>query len=89
MCWLRAYANWEFRFSQIHYWLRCSFPVWRHWTAKQTRKGVILQRIYKAIQLSVLASVLAGVFWLRKSPQYRSQILQALMAGKEWIWSKA
>ncbi|KAJ6107968.1 hypothetical protein N7523_009291 [Penicillium sp. IBT 18751x] len=76
-------------FSQIDYWLRCSFPVWRHWTAKRTRKGVILQRIYKAIQLSVLASVVTGFVWLRKSPQHRSQILNALKAGKEWILSKA
>ncbi|KAJ5149360.1 hypothetical protein N7448_000938 [Penicillium atrosanguineum] len=76
-------------FSQIHYWLRCSFPVWRHWSAKQTRKGVILQRIYKAIQLSVLTGVIIGFVWLRKSPQHRSQILQTLMAGKNWIMSKA
>ncbi|KAJ5191137.1 uncharacterized protein N7498_010122 [Penicillium cinerascens] len=76
-------------FSQIHYWLRCSFPVWRDWTAKRTRKGVLLQRIYKAIQLSVLVSAITAIGWLRKSPQSRGRILQALSAGKDWILSKA
>ncbi|KAJ6118253.1 hypothetical protein N7471_013720 [Penicillium samsonianum] len=76
-------------YSQIHYWLRCTFPVWRHWTEKRTRKGVILRRIYKTIQLSLLISVITGLALLRGSPQYRSKAVQTLLAGRDWILSKA
>jgi hypothetical protein len=48
-----------------------------------------LQRIYKAIQLSVLVGAITGIAWLQKGPQHRSQIKQALLAGKDWLMSKA
>lgn len=77
------------RYSQIHYWLRCTFPVWRHWTAKRTRKGVILHRINKILQLTVFVGILSGIAFLRKNPQQRGQLLQALLAGKDWALSGA
>lgn len=77
------------RFSQIHYWLRCTFPVWRHWTVKRTRKGLVLHRLYKAFQLSVFVGILTGIAFLRKNPQQRGQLLQAVLDGKDWVLSGA
>ncbi|KAJ5906188.1 uncharacterized protein N7473_003104 [Penicillium subrubescens] len=76
-------------YSQIHYWYRCTFPIWSDWTAKWTRKGAILQGVRKAVRLSFLLSVLAALEWLRKNPHQRSQLLLALLAGKDWILSRA
>jgi hypothetical protein len=79
----------QHRYSQIHYWYRCTFPIWSDWTAKWTRKGAILQGVRKAVRLSFLLSVLAALEWLRKNPHQRSQLLLALLAGKDWILSRA
>lgn len=76
------------RWSQIHYWLRCSFPVWKDWTAKRTHKGVVLQRVHRAARLSVLVGLFAGLAWLRRNPHKGSQILQALQVGKELLLSR-
>lgn len=84
---IEIFADLVPRYSQIHYWLRCTFPVWRHWTAKRTRKGIILHRVYKAFQLTVLFGVLTGLAWLQKAPQHRGQLLRALSAGKDWVLS--
>lgn len=77
------------RYSQIHYWYRCTFPIWSDWTAKWTRKGAILQGVRKAVRLSFIFGVLAALAWLRKYPHRRSQLLLALLAGKDWILSRA
>jgi hypothetical protein len=41
------------------------------------------------VRLSFVFSVLAALAWLRKKPHQRSQLLLALLAGKDWILSKA
>ncbi|KAJ5963396.1 uncharacterized protein N7479_003272 [Penicillium vulpinum] len=74
-------------FTQIHYWLRCTFPVWRHWTAKLTRKGRILQGIRRAFQASIILGLIAGFGFLRQNPQQKSELVQSLLAGKEWLIS--
>lgn len=76
-------------YSQVHYWYRCTFPIWSDWTAKWTRKGAILQGTRKAVRLSFIFGVLAALAWLRKNPHQRSQLLLALLAGKNWILSRA
>ncbi|EKV05309.1 Fungal specific transcription factor, putative [Penicillium digitatum PHI26] len=48
-------------FTQIHYWLRCKFPVWRHWTANLTRKGRVLRVLRKVLQGLVILWLIAGV----------------------------
>ncbi|KAJ5810952.1 Transcription factor [Penicillium robsamsonii] len=74
-------------FTQIHYWLRCTFPVWRHWTAKLTRKGRILRAIRKSTQASIMVGLFAGVGFLHQNPQQKTQLVQSLLAGKEWLVS--
>lgn len=74
--------------TQLHYWLRCSFPYWSDWTAKRTRKGSLIQRVRKTIHLSMLVGLFAGLAWLRKNPQRGSQLLQTLRVGKELLLSR-
>ncbi|OQE21125.1 hypothetical protein PENSTE_c012G04367 [Penicillium steckii] len=74
--------------TQLHYWLRCSFPYWSDWSAKRTRKGTVIQRIQKTVRLSVLVGLFAGLAWLRKNPQQGSQLLQTLRVGKELLLSR-
>jgi hypothetical protein len=76
------------RWSQVHYWLRCSFPYWSHWTAKRTHKGAVLQRIHRGIRISVLFSIFAAVAWLRKNPRQGTQLLQSLRMGKALLLYK-
>lgn len=47
-----------------------------------------MQRVGKVVRLSVLLSILAGLTWLQKNPQYRNQVVQALLVGKDWLLSK-
>ena len=75
-------------YSQLHYWYKCTFPVWRDWSAKWTRKGVLHQRFSKALRLLVLAVFFFGVRELRKRPQYFVQVLQLLLVGKQQLLSK-
>ncbi|CAI7648786.1 unnamed protein product [Penicillium viridicatum] len=74
-------------FTQIHYWLRCTFPVWRHWTAKLTRKGRVLRGLRKVLQGSAILGFIAGFGFLRQNPQQKAQLVQSLLAGKEWLVS--
>ncbi|KAJ5150600.1 uncharacterized protein N7500_010789 [Penicillium coprophilum] len=82
-----AITDMAFRFTQIHYWLRCKFPVWRHWTAKLTRRGRTLRAIRKTIQASALLGLFAGIRFLHQNPQQKTQLVQSLLAGKEWLIS--
>jgi hypothetical protein len=75
------------RFTQIHYWLRCKFPVWSHWSAKLTRRGRVLQGIRRAVKASVFVALLAGFKFLYKNPEQRLQLVQSLLAGKAWLRS--
>ncbi|OQD67603.1 hypothetical protein PENPOL_c003G04081 [Penicillium polonicum] len=74
-------------FTQLHYWLRCTFPVWRHWTAKLTRKGRVLRGLRKVLQGSVILGFIVGFGFLRQNPQEKAQLVQSLLAGKEWLVS--
>lgn len=85
--WFLFITNIIFRFTQIHYWLRCTFPVWRHWTAKLTRKGRVLRGLRKALQGSVILGLVAGFGFLRQNPQQKAWLVQSLLAGKEWLVS--
>ena len=82
-----ACANFLFRYSQIHYWFRCTFPVWGHWSAKLTRKGRVLRVIRKTLGASVLVALVAGFGWLHKNPQQKVRLVQSFLAGKEWLFS--
>ncbi|KAJ6179204.1 hypothetical protein N7519_009665 [Penicillium mononematosum] len=62
-------------FTQIHYWLRCTFPVWRHWTARLTRKGRILRGVRKTLQGSVVFGLVAAFGFLRQNPEQRARKL--------------
>ena len=72
----------QFRYTQIHYWYRCAFPNWRDWTAKQTPKGVALQRMRRAVKICVLAGLVAGLVLLRRN---QIQLVPSLLAGKNWV----
>ncbi|KAJ6063841.1 hypothetical protein N7499_012521 [Penicillium canescens] len=74
-------------FTQIHYWLRCTFPVWSHWSAKLTRRGRILHGVRRAVKASVLIALLAGFRFLHKNPEQRLQLVQYLLSGKTWLRS--
>ncbi|KAG0156741.1 hypothetical protein PDIDSM_3922 [Penicillium digitatum] len=74
-------------FTQIHYWLRCKFPVWRHWTANLTRKGRVLRVLRKVLQGLVILWLIAGVSFLRQNPKHKARLIQSLLAGKEWLVS--
>ena len=52
------------RFSQIDYCLRCTFPIWRHWTAKYTPKGRWAVMIRTAVWRVGLVAVTAAVLRL-------------------------
>jgi hypothetical protein len=41
------------------------------------------------VRLSFIFSILAALAWARKNPHRRSQLLLALLAGKDWILSRA
>lgn len=86
-CWFLIVTDIVFRFTQIHYWLRCTFPVWRHWTARLTRKGQVLRGVRKTLQGSVILGLLAAFGFLRQNPEQKAQLVQSLLAGKEWLVS--
>ncbi|KAJ5907939.1 Transcription factor [Penicillium taxi] len=86
--WYITSGGWNsstYPWSQIHYWYWCKFPVWRHWTAKLTRKGRTLRRVNTAVRISSVIGILVGLIWLRGNLQHRDQILQTLQAGKDFI----
>ncbi|KAF4766353.1 hypothetical protein N7455_005808 [Penicillium solitum] len=88
--WYITAGGWNsttYPFTQIHYWLRCTFPVWRHWTAKLTRKGRVLRGIRKVLQGSVILGLIAGFGFLLQNPQQKAQLVQSLLTGKEWLVS--
>ncbi|KAI2722572.1 hypothetical protein CBS147332_3501 [Penicillium roqueforti] len=74
-------------FTQVHYWLRCKFPVWRHWTAKLTRKGRILRGVRMTLHGALIFGLITTFGFLRKNPQQKAQLVQSLLAGKEWLAS--
>ncbi|CDM28030.1 hypothetical protein DTO013E5_4037 [Penicillium roqueforti] len=74
-------------FTQVHYWLRCKFPVWRHWTAKLTRKGRILRGVRMTLHGALIFGLITTIGFLRKNPQQKAQLEQSLLAGKEWLAS--
>lgn len=76
-----------FRYTQIHYWLRCTIPFWQHWTANFTQKGLVVQRVHRAIRFTVLAAVFAGLAWVQRNPQLKDQLVQSLLSGKDWMLS--
>jgi hypothetical protein len=82
-----VFADVLFRYTQLHYWFRCTFPVWSHWSAKLTRKGRVLQSIRKTLRASALVALVAGLSWLHKNPQQKVQLVQSVLAGKEWLFS--
>ncbi|KAF7715855.1 Uncharacterized protein PECH_008512 [Penicillium ucsense] len=74
--------------SQVHYWYRCTFPVWSDWVAKRTRKGRVIQTLRRTMRVSALFGLVAALAWLRRNPQNRSQLVSALLNGKTWILSQ-
>lgn len=82
-----TFANWTSSYTQIHYWLRCTFPLWHDWTARRTEKGLMVQRVHRAFRLLVLLGLLCGLASLLKSPQLKRQVVSNMLLGKEWILS--
>lgn len=76
-----------FRYTQIHYWYRCAFPYWGHWTAKLTKKGRTLRAVRKALRASAFVILAAGLGWLQQNPQQKVRLVQSLVGGKEWLFS--
>ncbi|KAJ5081454.1 hypothetical protein NUU61_009718 [Penicillium alfredii] len=74
-------------YTQIHYYLRCAFPIWRDWSAKLTPKGLLQKRVRNAAQAFVLVALVAGSAWLSRHPQLQTQLVQSLLAGKDWVLS--
>ncbi|CAL5874017.1 uncharacterized protein PFLUO_LOCUS8303 [Penicillium psychrofluorescens] len=74
-------------YSQVHYWWRCTFPYWRDWNAKLTKKGKTLQIIRRVVRAFTLVAMYVGLMWLRRNPQGRNQLVQAMLASKEWALS--
>lgn len=50
-----------YRFSQVDYYLRCTFPVWRHWKATYTQKGLRAQRIQSTLKRLLVIAALTGM----------------------------
>lgn len=78
------------RWTQLHYWFRCTFPRWDDWTAKPTQKGLAKRQTRKAIRWFVLLGLFGGLAWLRKNPDHQVQLMEALRAGKDRIveWTR-
>lgn len=74
--------------SQVHYWYKCTFPVWQDWSAKWTPKGVVKRRVSKTLKFLALLAFLYGVKLLRDKPQIPIQVAQALLIGKQQLLSK-
>lgn len=64
LSWYETEGGWNsstYPFSQIDFYLRCTFPVWRHWTAKYTPKGLRMRRFRTAFKRLILALILTGL----------------------------
>lgn len=57
------------RFTQIDYYFRCAFPVWRHWAVKYTPKGRWSQGIRTAIRRLAFVVLISGLVFATRRPQ--------------------
>ena len=80
-------ANNRYSFTQIDYYLRCTFPVWRHWTAKYTPKGRWAQGIQSACKRFAFATVILGLIWSRARPQDARQWALYILTARDSILS--
>ena len=76
-----------FRFTQIDYYLRCTFPVWHHWTAKYTRKGLMLQRRKTVLRRSVLVAIISSLCWLKLHPRDTQRLVELFSGARTTIVS--
>ncbi|KAI9924015.1 hypothetical protein ASPWEDRAFT_100654 [Aspergillus wentii DTO 134E9] len=90
--WYQTEGGWNsssYPFSQIDYFFRCTFPVWGHWIAKYTPKGLWMHRFAFAFKGLSLVSSISGLLWLRKYPQYAQQLTQFVFNAQGSIVSAA
>jgi hypothetical protein len=59
-------TNHSYRYSQLWFWYRCTFPYWNHWDIKYTRKGLVKHTIAKSLKLLAFTAVLLGLFKARQ-----------------------
>jgi hypothetical protein len=57
------------RYSQIWFWYRCKFPLWKDWNIRYTRKGLFklaLLRLFKLATLTSLSIALIRLYHSKK-----------------------
>ncbi|EAW10087.1 flavin-containing monooxygenase [Aspergillus clavatus NRRL 1] len=77
--WYQSDEGWNsstYPFTQIDYYFRCTFPVWHHWTARYTPKGLAAQRVRSGLKKVALLAIATGLFWLTKRPQDINLLIQ-------------
>ncbi|KAL2430463.1 Baeyer-Villiger monooxygenase [Exophiala dermatitidis] len=68
--WYNAPNGWNstvYPWTQIDFTLRCTFPKWRDWSAKYTRKGLLKLRLARALKLFGLLVALTGVVFTARN----------------------
>jgi hypothetical protein len=54
--------------------------MWHHWTAKYTRKGLMLQRMKTVLRRFALVAIISSLCWLKMHPK-DTQRLVKLFSG--------
>ncbi|XBQ92897.1 hypothetical protein V6000_008380 [Aspergillus fumigatus] len=88
--WYQTDEGWNsstYPFTQIDYYLRCTFPVWHHWTAKYTRKGLMLQRRKTVLRRSVLVAIISSLCWLKLHPRDTQRLVELFSGARTTIVS--
>ncbi|KAH1493827.1 hypothetical protein LV164_007558 [Aspergillus fumigatus] len=88
--WYQTDEGWNsstYPFTQIDYYLRCTFPVWHHWTAKYTRKGLMLQRMKTVLRRSVLVAIISSLCWLKMHPRDTQRLVELFSGARTTIVS--
>ncbi|CAG8065033.1 unnamed protein product [Penicillium olsonii] len=88
--WYSTDEGWNsstYPYTQVHYWYRCTFPYWGHWSAKLTARGRTLRAVRKTLRASALLILAAGFGWLHQNPHQKVRLVQSILGGKEWLFS--
>ena len=56
------------RYSQVDYSIRCMFPKWGDWEIQYTRKGIIREKVKRALKVLAFAAFVVAAFKIRKHP---------------------
>ncbi|EAW25500.1 flavin-containing monooxygenase [Aspergillus fischeri NRRL 181] len=88
--WYQTDEGWNsstYPFTQIDYYLRCTFPMWHHWTAKYTRKGLMLERMKTVLRRFALVAIISGLCWLKMHPKDTQRLVELFSGARTTIVS--